>query len=195
MNLERERQLLRLVEEALAWPAEDREARLRTDLARDPSLLADVRAMLLAAGFSERVTAHADAWARRSTSRRRSASVLAVAGLLGEGGMGRVFRAERADGVFEQIIAIKLMRRTRLPEAVAGQFARERQILARLRVRTSPSSSIAAPEGLSLLRDGAGRGRHLAIRRRREADSARLLMVSGSCCAAVRCAHAHLATS
>src|SRR5690606_10469638 len=35
--------------------------------------------------------------------------------------------------VFEQTIAIKLTRRTRLPAQVAAQFARERQILARFR--------------------------------------------------------------
>ncbi len=55
--------------------------------------------------------------------------------LLGSGGMGRVYRGERDDGVFEQTIAVKLMRRRRVPHQVAEQFARERQILARLQHR------------------------------------------------------------
>ena len=50
--------------------------------------------------------------------------------LLGRGGMGEVYRAERADGHFEQQVAIKLMR----PEVVdrPQRFHAERQILARL---------------------------------------------------------------
>jgi len=48
-----------------------------------------------------------------------------VGELLGRGGMGRVFRAERADGVFEQEVAIKLMRRSFASEALAQQFARQ----------------------------------------------------------------------
>ncbi|MET0226321.1 MAG: serine/threonine-protein kinase, partial [Dokdonella sp.] len=50
---------------------------------------------------------------------------------LGQGGMGAVYLAERADGHFEQLAAIKLIRGT--PDAQALiQFARERQILAAL---------------------------------------------------------------
>jgi serine/threonine protein kinase/TolA-binding protein len=52
--------------------------------------------------------------------------------LLGEGGMGRVFLAERADGEFRQQVALKLMR----PGFVSGEanerFRRERELLARL---------------------------------------------------------------
>ena len=54
-----------------------------------------------------------------------------VLALIGRGGMGEVYRAERADGQYEQQVAIKLMR----PELVdrARRFTAERQILARLR--------------------------------------------------------------
>ncbi len=53
-----------------------------------------------------------------------------VVELLGRGGMGEVYRAERADGQFEQQVAIKLMRREvgDRPQ----RFHAERQILARL---------------------------------------------------------------
>lgn len=50
---------------------------------------------------------------------------------LGQGGMGAVYLAERADGHFEQLAAIKLIRG--VPQAqTLVQFARERQILAAL---------------------------------------------------------------
>jgi serine/threonine protein kinase/tetratricopeptide (TPR) repeat protein len=52
--------------------------------------------------------------------------------LIGRGGMGVVYRAERADGQFEQVCALKLIA-VGLSHASARQrFLRERQILARL---------------------------------------------------------------
>ena len=51
---------------------------------------------------------------------------------LGRGGMGEVFLGERADGLFEQRVAIKLLRRGMATEDVLARFARERRILARL---------------------------------------------------------------
>ena len=50
---------------------------------------------------------------------------------LGEGGMGRVYLAERADGAYEQQAALKLVRLASSPHA-AERFTRERQILAGL---------------------------------------------------------------
>jgi serine/threonine-protein kinase len=46
--------------------------------------------------------------------------------------MGEVFLAERADGLFEQRVAIKLLRRGMATDDVLARFARERRILARL---------------------------------------------------------------
>ncbi|HEX7183663.1 MAG TPA: tetratricopeptide repeat protein [Thermoanaerobaculia bacterium] len=53
-------------------------------------------------------------------------------GLLGRGGMGEVYLAERADGVFEQRVALKLVKRGMDSEEIVRRFHRERQILARL---------------------------------------------------------------
>lgn len=50
---------------------------------------------------------------------------------LGQGGMGRVFLAERADGAYQQQVAIKLLRRDLAPDATE-RFTHERQILAGL---------------------------------------------------------------
>ncbi|WP_412067820.1 protein kinase domain-containing protein [Rubrivirga sp. IMCC43871] len=57
-----------------------------------------------------------------------------IEGPLGEGGMGRVYRAERADGAFERTVALKLVRRSL---ALAGldvseRLRRERAVLASL---------------------------------------------------------------
>jgi serine/threonine-protein kinase len=51
---------------------------------------------------------------------------------LGTGGMGVVWLAERADGQFEQRVALKLVRSGLDSQAVQRRFLRERQILARL---------------------------------------------------------------
>jgi serine/threonine-protein kinase len=51
---------------------------------------------------------------------------------LGRGGMGRVYLAERADGQFEQKVAIKLLKRGLDSEEILARFIQERQILARL---------------------------------------------------------------
>ncbi len=51
---------------------------------------------------------------------------------LGRGGMGEVLLGERADGLFEQRVAIKLLRRGMDSDEVLARFSRERRILARL---------------------------------------------------------------
>jgi serine/threonine-protein kinase len=63
--------------------------------------------------------------------------------LLGEGGMGRVFLAERADGEFRQQVALKLMRAGFASNEINERFLRERELLARL-----------AHPNIALLHDG-----------------------------------------
>ena len=52
--------------------------------------------------------------------------------ILGSGGMGEVFLAERADGAFQQQVALKLIKRGMDSAEIVRRFQRERQILARL---------------------------------------------------------------
>ena len=52
---------------------------------------------------------------------------------LGRGGMGEVLLAERADGEFEQLVALKIVRAELNREGIVERFRRERRILARLR--------------------------------------------------------------
>jgi serine/threonine-protein kinase len=51
---------------------------------------------------------------------------------IGRGGMGTVWLAERADGQFEQRVALKLIKRGMDTDEILARFLRERQILARL---------------------------------------------------------------
>lgn len=51
---------------------------------------------------------------------------------IGRGGMGAVWLAERADGQFEQYVAVKLVKRGMDSDEILARFLRERQILARL---------------------------------------------------------------
>lgn len=55
--------------------------------------------------------------------------------LLGEGGMGAVFLAERTDGEFEQEVAVKLLKQGFVSQISLNRFVSERQILARLHHR------------------------------------------------------------
>ncbi|MFG6414226.1 protein kinase [Roseateles sp. DC23W] len=55
-----------------------------------------------------------------------------LAELLGEGGMGQVWRAERADGLYQGEAAIKLLREDLAGPGLAARFARERALLGRL---------------------------------------------------------------
>lgn len=52
--------------------------------------------------------------------------------LLGEGGMGQVWRAERTDGEYQQVVAIKVLKRGVDTDAILRRFLMERRILARL---------------------------------------------------------------
>ncbi|MEP6902428.1 MAG: protein kinase [Actinomycetota bacterium] len=51
---------------------------------------------------------------------------------IGRGGMGAVFLAERNDGEFHQIVALKIVRQTILDDETERHFRREREILASL---------------------------------------------------------------
>ncbi len=55
--------------------------------------------------------------------------------LLGEGGMGAVFLADRTDGEFEQQVAVKLLKQGFVSKIALSRFISERQILARLHHR------------------------------------------------------------
>jgi eukaryotic-like serine/threonine-protein kinase len=55
-----------------------------------------------------------------------------ITGLIGQGGMGAVYRGERMTGDFDQVAAIKLIRPGALSQVLVERFQRERQTLASL---------------------------------------------------------------
>ncbi len=55
-----------------------------------------------------------------------------ITGLIGQGGMGAVYRGERMTGDFDHVAAIKLIRPGALSNALVERFQRERQTLASL---------------------------------------------------------------
>ena len=115
--------------------------------------------------------------------------------LLGRGGMGEVFLAERVDGQFEQHVALKLLKRGMDSEEILRRFLRERQILARLE---HPS--------IARLLDGgvAGDGRPYFVMERvigqpitdwcreRDAPLEKRLLLIAECADAVEVAHRSL---
>lgn len=134
---EREKQLLRILRDALDTEPGDRHSLLDERCAGDEALRERVDAMLkrIAADPSE------DAPATRGTIHRHASDDTMVGATLGSfqvlerigrGGMGVVYRGARVDADYAQEVAIKLIRRGFDFDDVKARFLRERRILARL---------------------------------------------------------------
>jgi tetratricopeptide (TPR) repeat protein len=109
----------------LELPAAEREARLAAIGNQDPARADALRHWLAAIEASEGLLDAPAPKPPQSTGPWRPVS------RIGEGGMGEVWRGERADGAFERTVAIKFLRGDRT--SVATSIARERALLARLR--------------------------------------------------------------
>jgi serine/threonine-protein kinase len=118
---------LALFEAALDQPEADRRSWLTAATTDDPALRAEVEGLLAAharsGGFLEPVVPEAVP-ARLGAWR--------IDRLLGRGGMGEVWRADRADGAFEQQVAIKLLGGVALDPEARRRAEAERAFLAAL---------------------------------------------------------------
>lgn len=119
-------------------PAE-RDVRLLAISVDDPALAAQLRRLLAADAadltLAEPILARAPemvAQALITPVRSTTVGPYRLIELLGEGGMGEVFRAERCDGEYEHHVALKRIRSLEASAALSERFLRERQILARL---------------------------------------------------------------
>jgi eukaryotic-like serine/threonine-protein kinase len=134
-----------LLDEALELPLDRRHVLLERIGRDDPALRTRVEQLLAAdAAAGDFLDDGAEAWLRSggmTPSVRAEDGSLAVGARvgpyrvlreLGRGGMGIVYRAERADGEFVQVVALKLVRRGRDADDITVRFRRERQILAQL---------------------------------------------------------------
>lgn len=102
-----------------------------------PAVRAEVEALLAADRAAEGATALSPEWVSRLGGELTSrvgdrVGDYRLVELIGAGGMGDVYRAERADGGFEQQVAIKLVRGDLGWSSLAAGFVEERQVLARL---------------------------------------------------------------
>jgi len=138
----RRRLLDRLLEQALDLDGEARRRFVEQCQARAPRLGRWLEKLLDAtdepAGAVDRSVAH---WADQALATRQATGAEPLAGgtrlgpwrlleQVGVGGMGEVYRAERADGSFDMQVAVKLIRSR--SELLARLLSSERQTLARL---------------------------------------------------------------
>ncbi len=133
------------LEQALELPIDQRDTLLERVGREDPALRARVEQLLAAdAAAGDFLNDGAEAWLRSgplTPAHMTEENALALGDRvgpyrviqeLGRGGMGMVYRAERADGEFAQVVALKLVRRGFDGDDTTVRFRRERQILAQL---------------------------------------------------------------
>jgi len=140
---DRWRLIKQLLADALEQPAEQRHAYVAEQAGDDAELRAELATLLDAADASRSVLDAApaelaldaldalDAHLARPWLGRRLGAFRLVS-LIAQGGMGQVYLAERADGQYEQQVAIKLMREGQFDPSFVERFKTERQILASL---------------------------------------------------------------
>lgn len=139
MTPSRRDRLEKILERALEREPEARSRFLLEACPDDPGLRAEVEAILAGEAEDGPFDRLFDAFGGTSTAESLDAlgpgerlGPYLVDRLLGRGGMGSVFLARRADGQFEQQVAIKVLRRDTIGEEPRRHFLAERQILARL---------------------------------------------------------------
>lgn len=139
MNAARWQRIKEAFNAARERTGEARRSVLRDRCGHDPELLAEVRSLLRAGEeegpvdpLLERMGAMLNRRAMQDRNEGHQIGPYELVEELGQGGMGRVFLARRADGQFDQRVALKLLGVSfPSPEATA-RFLAERQILARL---------------------------------------------------------------
>lgn len=145
MKNARLRHILTVVDTILSLPPDEREPYLTEVCGEDAVLREEVGQLLESIRKSETFWDGWEDWSQRQVHNlfqtidaheqdvvQEHIGPWRLVRLLGRGGMGTVWLAERADGQFRRKAALKLMHLWMGPEEPVRRFARERQILARL---------------------------------------------------------------
>ena len=152
-----------LFERAASLNVEDRERFLESNCGGDPELRARVQRLLSAHDSATLITA----WDRPALENAAGAlpagdsdseigeaiGPYRIVAVIGAGGMGKVYRAQRADSQYDQDVAIKRIKRGMDAEQIILRFRAERQILAKLEHPniTRLLDGGATPDGLPYL--------------------------------------------
>ncbi|MGV8941135.1 MAG: protein kinase domain-containing protein [Lysobacter sp.] len=195
MDPARWQQLSPLLDELFELDPAARATRLHALRAEDPALADELEALIAldeaeADFLSQPITAH-----HQSVLPGSQVGPYRLEHLLGEGGMGQVWLASRADGLYQRRVGLKLLRPGLADTNLRLRFTRERQILARLahpHIARLLDAGISA-DGLPYLAleyvDGAPITDYCRDRNTSLADRLRMFE---QICAAVSHAHANL---
>ena len=143
MNSELWKRVEEILDQALEVPEDERAALVEAATGGDPALRAEVERMLRACAASEGMLDDPPPLVARDVLDAAPEPVPELApgtivgqyrivDLLGRGGMGAVFLAERSDGTFEKQVALKVVQRLVASDDTLRRFRSERRILARL---------------------------------------------------------------
>ncbi len=131
MDPARWQRLSPLLDELFELDAVTRQERLHTLRADDAALTEELEA-LLALDSEEAFLSEPAMRPSHLAMPGRAVGPYRLEHLLGEGGMGQVWLASRADGLYKRQVALKLLRPGLTDSQLRRRFSRERQILARL---------------------------------------------------------------
>jgi eukaryotic-like serine/threonine-protein kinase len=188
-------------------PPSARESLLHELCGTDDELRAEVATMLAADAvggvFEQGVDSARDAtaleWAdddeEQSTRRGERIGPWRLTHELGQGGMGVVWLAERADGQFQQCSALKVIKRGMDSNSVVARFMRERQILARLEhtnIARLLDGGVAADGSPYFAMEYVDGHPLLGYCQERDASLEQRITLFLAICSAVQFAHGHL---
>lgn len=126
-----------LFPQASTLPSTERASYLDQHCGNEPRVRQEIEAMLAAADtgndwLKRPVSVHAPERMADIVPAGTRLGAWEIKALIGHGGMGEVYLAERADGAFSMRAAVKLLKRDLIADRNAERFLRERRVLAGL---------------------------------------------------------------
>ncbi len=204
MNPERWQQVRTVLDQAIALGVDQRSAFLDSACAGDVELRSEVESLLRShneAGSVFLSRSPIDLKAIPDSSRDQFAKLGRKIGVyqlveqIGQGGMGEVYRAVRADGQYDKQVAIKFVRAGLDTSSVLERFRHERQVLASLdhpniaRLLDGGTTDDGIPYLVMELIEGTPMDQYCAAKKLSVPERLRLFL---QVCSAVQYAHQHL---